>query len=292
MTTPLVSQSYASNGRPYWLSAGEPTFSKITAGEIDIPADADGNEFVLSGGIPEGTMTIAYLPAGGQATTIAGFQSNGVVTFAEGIAVGAIGGGDYSTSINANGVIVDGSVDINGAVDIVGNVSVSQNLSVGGALSAAGGISGMVPSQTAFLQSGTYQLNQPISSGTYLEPFDPTGSSAFYVPRTGVYALSANIGFNVDAVNGASFGPSDYFSVVVCPLGGAPTALIDVIMKPWNMPSTSATPYGQDFGQSGMALGVLQAGVPYQFAVWVDNFSGTTACPAGVAAGANLIALC
>jgi len=63
-------------------------------------------------------------------------------------------------------------------------------------------------------------------------------------------------------------------------------------MKLWNMPSTSATPSGQDFGQSGMALGILQAGAPYQFAVWVDNFSGTTACPAGVAASVNLVALC
>jgi len=110
---------------------------------------------VLSGGIPEGTLTIAYLPAGGQATCIARFKSNGVVTFAEGIAVGSMGGGYYSTAINANGVEVNGSVDINGAVDIVGNMSVSQNLAVVGTLSAAGagGISGMVPSQTAFLQS-------------------------------------------------------------------------------------------------------------------------------------------
>jgi len=85
---------------------------------------------------------------------------------------------------------VNGSIDINGAADIqVGSMSVGENLSVGGTLSAAGGISGMVPSQTAFLQSGTYQLNQPISSGTYLEPFDPTNYSAFYVPRTRVYAL-------------------------------------------------------------------------------------------------------
>jgi len=83
-------------------------------------------------------------------------------------------------------------------------------ISVARALSVAGGISGMVPShwQTAFLQSGSYQLNQPISSGTYLELFDPTGYGAFYVPRTGVYALFANVGFNVDAVNGASSGPS------------------------------------------------------------------------------------
>jgi hypothetical protein len=46
MTTPLISQSHSSNGRPYWLSAGEPTFSKITAAEIDIPAHANGNEYI------------------------------------------------------------------------------------------------------------------------------------------------------------------------------------------------------------------------------------------------------
>jgi len=67
-------------------------------------------------------------------------------------------------------------------------------------------------------------------------------------------------------------------------------------MKPWNMPSTSASPFGQDFGQSDMVLGVIHwqatSRIPYQFAVWEDNFSGTTACPAGIAASANLVALC
>jgi hypothetical protein len=61
-------------------------------------------------------------------------------------------------------------------------------------------------------------------------------------------------------------------------------------------PSTSAMPSGQDFGQNFLALGILQAEIPYQFAVWMDNFNDTTACPAaaasGVAAGAYLVALC
>jgi len=72
----------------------------------------------------------------------------------------------------------------------------------------------VVPSQTAFLKRGLYQLNQPVSAGSYMEPFDPTGASNFQVPMTGVYALSANLGFNVDPINGVTIGPSDFFEVV------------------------------------------------------------------------------
>jgi len=67
-----------------------------------------------------------------------------------------------------------------------------------------------------------------LSASCYLEPFEPTVSSTFYVPTTEATeyhgqeyrdALSANImiGFNIDAATGnvASFGPNDYFSVVV-----------------------------------------------------------------------------
>jgi hypothetical protein len=49
-------------------------------------------------------------------------------------------------------------------------------------------------------------------------------------------------------------------------------------------------PSGQDLYVSDTAMGVLQAECG-QFAVYVNNFSGTIACPA-IAAGANLIALC
>jgi hypothetical protein len=129
----------------------------------------------------------------------------------------------------------------------------------------------VVPSQTASLKSVLYQLNQPVSAGSYIEPFDPTSASNFQVPRTGVYALSANVGFNVDAVNGATIGPSDYFAVEVVMAGGPPTAAITVAMKPWNMAGTSATPSGQDYGVSGTAMGVLQAGVWYQFVVYVSG---------------------
>jgi hypothetical protein len=60
-------------------------------------------------------------------------------------------------------------------------------------------------------------------------------------------------------------------------------------MKPWDMAGTSATPSGQDYTVSGTAMGVLevQAGMWYQFVVFVNNYSGTVACPE-IAAGANL----
>jgi hypothetical protein len=62
-------------------------------------------------------------------------------------------------------------------------------------------------------------------------------------------------------------------------------------MKPWNMAGKSASSSGQDYTVSGTAMGVLQAGMWYQFVVYVNNYSGNVTCP-GIAAGANLIALC
>jgi hypothetical protein len=99
--------------------------------------------------------------------------------------------------------------------------------------------------------------------------------------------MTRHAGLNVDTTNasGASFGPSDYFSVIVCSQGGLPTAAIDVVLKPLNMPNTSAMLSGQDFAGHGHEH-------PSQFAVGVGNLSGTTSCPQGVAASANLAALC
>jgi len=75
------------------------------------------------------------------------------------------------------------------------------------------------------------------------------------------------LGFDVDAVNGATIEPSDsdYFDVGVCYAGGSPTAAIIVAMKPWNMAGTSAVPSGQDYTVSGTALEALQAGMSYHW---------------------------
>jgi hypothetical protein len=54
-----------------------------------------------------------------------------------------------------------------------GDAAVSGGLQVARELIATVGVSGVVPSQTAFLKSALYQLNQPISAGSYLEPRTP-----------------------------------------------------------------------------------------------------------------------
>jgi hypothetical protein len=77
-----------------------------------------------------------------------------------------------------------------GNLIVTGDALIEGSLTVQGPLIVTGGISGVVPSQTTYLQSGLRELNQPISSGIYSEPLDPTGGSKFQVPRTGVYLLS------------------------------------------------------------------------------------------------------
>jgi len=287
MTTPLISQSHSSNGRPYWLAAGEPTFSKITTAEIDIPADANSNEYIWSTAMVPGALTLAYAPEGGQSLNITGFRNDGIAEFPVGICVGQQPDGACTVNLDSEGIALNGGASL----IVSGDAAIEGSLTVQGQLIATGGISGVVPSQTAYLQSAVRQLNQPISSGIYLEPFDPTGGSNFQVPRTGIYLLCANMGFNVDAGNGATFGPSDSFSIAVCEASGPPTAEIVVSLKPWNMPGTSAMPSGQDYTLTGTDMAVLNVGVWYQFAAYVNNISGTAACPA-IAAGAYLAALC
>jgi len=114
-------------------------------------------------------------------------------------------------------------------------------------------------------------------------PLTPWAPVAFKYRETGVYVMTANVGFNADVTNGASFGPSDFFSVIVCPQGGLPTAATYVVLKPWDMTNTNAAPSGSNFSVSGTAMGIVHSGVWYQFAVWMDNLSGATSCPADIA---------
>ena len=128
-------------------------------------------------------------------------------------------------------------------------------------------------------------------------PTDVTGGKVagqtYTAPRTGVYVVFYDFGFNIDIAKPVVVGASDLvFGGLTDPSGSLILASSTTI-HPVNMNASDGTPAGIDYGMTSSDIISLTAGEVVQLTRYVYNASGTMALAANNSAvGATIIPLC